>query len=172
MTWTLPWAILFMLGLLLLLGYFLSKKVFPAEEETDSSPQYPRGPDCKSCGEAGCGGFAKGLVRGGQEQTTRGMGENNTTGEVCSLKKTSPETIRFTAVVRCQGVHVPSRYQYAGGQSCLAAAGMDYRPKNCQDACLGFCDCLTACPPRAIRVHQGIAYIDPARCTGCGDCVS
>ncbi len=67
MTWALPGAILFLLGLILLLGYFLSRKVFPSDEtgahEADPLGRSP----CDGCGEAGCGGFAKALVRGGSE---------------------------------------------------------------------------------------------------------
>ncbi len=66
-TWALPGAILFLLGLILLLGYFLSKKVFPSDE-TGAHDADPLGRSpCDGCGEAGCGGFAKALVRGGSE---------------------------------------------------------------------------------------------------------
>jgi len=59
MTWTLPGAILFLLALLLLLGYFLSKKIFPGQEETPTETMGPHPVDCESCGVEGCGGFAK-----------------------------------------------------------------------------------------------------------------
>ena len=156
MTWTLPAAILFLLGLMLLLGYFLSRKVFPATGESDKMS--PQGMDCASCGEAGCGGFSKALVRGGSENPCNGPGpEIPIEGAL--------------AFVHCQGRRVQLRYQYAGALSCRAAAAMPVRPKECTKACLGYGDCTESCPARAIRMEEGLARIDPAHCNGCRECL-
>ena len=155
MTWTLPSAILFLLLLMLLLGYVLSRKVFPGDGDKSGDDDAPRGIDCESCGEAGCGGFAKALVRGGQEGAP-----------VCPAGPSTGEETR--AVVRCRGRRVQPLYRYSGALTCKAAAGMNPRPMACPDACLGYGDCTGACSPRAVRVRQGLAEIDPALCTGCG----
>ena len=159
MTWTLPSAILFLLLLMLLLGYVLSRKIFPTDGDKSGEDDSPRGLDCESCGEAGCGGFAKALVRGGQEGAP-----------VCPACQSAVEKTR--AVVRCRGRRVTPLYRYSGAHSCKAAAGMQPRPMACPDACLGYGDCIGACAPRAVRIRQGLAEIDPALCTGCGDCVN
>ena len=162
MTWTLPSAILFLLLVLLLLGYVLSRKVFPASAPGDEPREESTrpGPDCQSCGVAGCGGFAKALVRGGQEDPA----------PACPAGRlSSGEPLR--AVVRCTGRRVKPLYLYSGAQTCKAAAAMQPRPKACPDACLGYGDCARACTPRAIRVRKGLAEINPGLCTGCGDCV-
>jgi ferredoxin len=44
--------------------------------------------------------------------------------------------------------------------------------KTCANACLGFADCVRACPARAIRIEQRVARIDPDRCDGCGKCLA
>lgn len=162
MTWTLPSAILFLLLVLLLLGYVLSRKVFPASSAGDEPREEATrpGPDCQSCGVAGCGGFAKALVRGGQEDPAPS----------CPAGLLSSGE-RSQALVRCRGRRVEPLYLYCGAQTCRAAAAMQPRPKACPDACLGYGDCARACAPRAIRVGKGLAEIKPGLCTGCGDCV-
>jgi len=159
MTWTLPSAILFLLMLLLLLGYVLARKVFPPAGDKPRDPGTPQGLDCESCGEAGCGGFAKALVRGGQDRVPACPGAER------------PPGAKARAVVRCRGRRVEPRYLYDGAKTCKAAAGMQPRPKACPDACLGYGDCVGVCSSRAIRVRKGLAWIDPSLCTGCGDCV-
>jgi electron transport complex protein RnfB len=170
MTWALPGAILFLLGLVLLLGYFLSKKVFPSEE-TGAYGTHPleRSP-CDGCGEAGCGGFAKALVRGGSEDAGDEAAAGKDLSCECGAGDAAIEPREMKALIRCNGSRVRLRYRYSGAPSCRAAAGMAVRPKECGNACLGFGDCVSSCPSRAIRVEQGIARVDPSRCDGCGDC--
>ncbi len=171
MTWTLPGAILFLLGLLLLLGYFLSRKVFPGGSEDDESSA-PHGPDCDGCGQAGCGGFAKALIRGGQDEEFGPSGETSAgTSPGCASCESPGLHHDVKAFIRCRGIRSAIRYHYSGAQSCKAAASMQPRPKLCAEACLGFGDCCESCSARAIRLVTGIARIDPARCTGCGDCI-
>ncbi len=172
MTWALPGAILFLLGLVLLLGYFLSRKVFPAEQSglpgAGTSGQSP----CDGCGEAGCGGFAKALVRGGSDPGVDPAGAasavacDRDSGEVGKRHGQGNK-----ALVRCKGRRVPVRYRYAGAPSCRGAAGMAAPPKECGNACLGFGDCLPSCPHRALRIEDGVARVDASRCDGCGDCL-
>jgi ferredoxin len=75
------------------------------------------------------------------------------------------------AVIRCRGSQVLLRYRYTGAPTCMAASQMPVRQKECGNACLGFGDCCSTCPPRAIRVEQGLARVDPTRCDGCGECL-
>ena len=172
MTWTLSWAILFLLGLLLLLGYFLSRKVFPAGQEEVQEGENARGPDCEGCGVEGCGGFAKELVRGGDEESgSMRSGSTEVGPDQCQVLQDLSGQDKQLAYVRCQGERVEARYLYSGAPTCQAAAGMEARPRVCPDACLGFGDCAEVCAPRAIGIRQGIARIDPVRCNGCGDCV-
>ncbi len=171
MSWALPGAVLFLLGLVLLLGYFLSRKVFSGEElGADGSVSSGQSP-CDGCGETGCGGFAKALVRGGSER----IGDiGRADGELSCEHGTDEGANRsrqMQALIRCSGSRVSPRYRYSGAPSCRAAAGMAASPRECGNACLGFGDCVPTCPHRAVRVEQGIARIDPSRCDGCGECL-
>jgi electron transport complex protein RnfB len=170
MSWALPGAILFLLGLILLLGYFLSKKVFPNEASgTQGADPLGRSP-CDGCDVAGCGGFAKALVRGGSEdpEDTAKNAKELSCGDPGAAASRPRE---MKALIRCSGSRISLRYRYSGAPSCRAAAGMAVRPKDCGNACLGFGDCVPSCPPRAIQVVNGIARVDRSRCDGCGECL-
>ena len=39
-------------------------------------------------------------------------------------------------------------------------------------SCLGFGDCVQACPFGAMEVRDGLARVDRGKCTGCGACVA
>ncbi len=163
-----PGALLFILVLFLLVGYFLSKKIFVEESKEEPSllSEHPKGPDCESCGVEGCGGFAKALVRGGDNGPHGQKGQT-----ACSLSNEAEDRPQDQkAFILCQGKNVPSRYHYTGALSCQAAAGMSIRPKNCRNACLGFGDCRRACRHQAIQIDE-IARIDPVRCNGCRECI-
>lgn len=168
MTWALPGAILFLLGLLLLLGYFLSRKVFPGPRTGVLGADPSGASPCEGCNEPGCGGFARQLLRGGSEDD--GKAASSGTGEACAFRSAAaPGRLQETkAVVRCVGRRVPLRYRYSGAPSCRMAVS----PKACANACIGFGDCVRACPARAIRIEQGMARVDPDRCDGCGKCLA
>lgn len=166
MSWALPGAILFLLGLMLLLGYFLSMKVFPSERRETEGADPSGGSPCEGCTEAGCGGFAKALVRGGSDPP----GGTAVTCDPAGVG-TAAGPREMTAAIRCMGSSVSLRYRYSGAPSCRVAARMAPAPKECANACLGFGDCVRACPARAILIESGIARVDPSRCDGCGDCL-
>jgi electron transport complex protein RnfB len=160
-----------MLALVLLLGYFLSRKVFPADEKGRDGAEPSQRSPCDGCTVAGCGGFARALVRGGSEEPAdrRKSGTDLSCESVRQISPSPPREVR--AAIRCRGTRVSLRYRYSGKPSCMAAARMAVRPKECANTCLGFGDCRGACPARAIRVDQGIARVDPDRCNGCGECM-
>jgi ferredoxin len=44
-------------------------------------------------------------------------------------------------------------------------------PKSCNYGCLGYGNCVKACPFDAIHVENGVAVVDEAACKACGKCV-
>jgi Fe-S-cluster-containing hydrogenase component 2 len=171
-TWALPGAILFLLGLLLLLGYFLSRKVFSGPETGVRGADPSGASPCNGCNEPGCGGFAMQLLRGGSEDA--GTAAAGRRGEACAFG-VAPVPVRpgeSKALVRCVGRRVAFRYRYSGAPSCRTAARMAASPKACANACLGFGDCVRACPARAIRIEQGTARVVADRCDGCRKCLA
>ncbi len=77
-------------------------------------------------------------------------------------------------VMRCHGVSAYARdeAEYAGVETCAAAAMVFGGPKACKNGCLGLGDCVRACPFGALSLGgEGIAVVDPEVCTGCAVCV-
>jgi len=63
-------------------------------------------------------------------------------------------------------------YGYAGVRSCAAANKLAGGPIACSFGCIGFGDCVRACPFNAIAMDErGLPVIDLEKCTGCGICV-
>ena len=171
MSWALPGAILFVLGLVLLLGYFLSRKVFPSEERRQEATDPWQPSPCAGCDEAGCGVFATALVRGGSEDPASPMKSRTESSCEHGADDALAQNRRGKAAVRCSGSNGSLRYHYSGAPSCSVASRMPLSPKACLNACLGYGDCCHTCPARAIHVEQGLARVDPARCDGCGECL-
>ena len=172
MSWALPGAILFLLGLVLLLGYVLSKKVFPTEETGAQATNPPERSPCDGCGEAGCGGFARALVRGGSEGPADTAENAQETSCESGVGAAASRRLDLKALIRCGGSRVSLQYRYSGAPSCRSAATMAVRPKECRNACLGFGDCVPSCPSHAIRIENGIARVDASRCDGCAECLA
>ena len=60
---------------------------------------------------------------------------------------------------------------YDGIQSCSAAAFLMGGVTSCRFGCMGLGDCQRACEYGAITVCNGLAQVDPQKCTACGQCV-
>ena len=75
--------------------------------------------------------------------------------------------------MRCKGTCEVTRNQgnYTGIQDCRAAALSGLNVAECEYGCLGFGSCATVCPENAIRVVDGVAVVNRARCVACGLCV-
>ena len=48
----------------------------------------------------------------------------------------------------------------------------DNGPKGCSYGCLGFGECVKACPFDAIHIVDGIAVVDKEKCKACGKCIA
>jgi electron transport complex protein RnfB len=76
--------------------------------------------------------------------------------------------------MRCTGTSAWAREEarYTGIETCSAASLVFGGPKACKNGCLGLGDCVRVCPFDALRIAEdGIAVVDPSKCTGCGLCV-
>lgn len=90
------------------------------------------------------------------------------------LGKELTNTSAFVARVACGGLNGCTRqkYTYEGMRSCTAAAALHNGPKACAFGCLGFGDCVAACPFQAIVVVDGVAKIFEDNCKACEKCVA
>ena len=132
------------------------------------------GANCGACGYPGCDGFAAAVVAG--EAPVNGCapaGEKGAKAIGKIMGVDAGATEKLVARVLCQGENgiAKERYQYDGYQSCSTAAGLAGGPKDCRFACLGLGDCMDKCVFGAIHMENGIAHIDPEKCTACGACV-
>lgn len=132
------------------------------------------GANCGACGFAGCGDYARAVVEKGASVDRCIPGGAGTAQAVAAVMGTKAGEVQSCkAVVRCQGITgaCGNLYEYEGTQTCAAAAGLYGGPSACAFGCLGFGDCVKACPFDALSIQDGIAHVDSEKCTGCGICV-
>lgn len=133
------------------------------------------GANCGACGFAGCDGLAVAIVAGTSQPNDCPVGGEATAAEVARIMGvTMTNTVSYTARVACGGLNGCTRqkYQYEGMRNCTAAAGLHNGPKACTFGCLGFGDCVAACPFGAIAIIDGVAKIVEANCKSCEKCVA
>lgn len=149
---------------------FLAK---PEDPRLTGVQQCLPGINCGACGYAGCADYAKAVVAGAPPNKCVPGGQKtaNAVATVMGQAPVAAETPK-KAVVACQGTaeHRDQRFIYEGISSCAAANMMYSGPTDCRYGCLGYGDCTRACRFGAIRVEDGVAKVDPERCTGCGAC--
>ena len=154
---------------------FASKKFHvDVDERVTQVRECLGGANCGACGYPGCDGFAAAVVKG--EAPVNGCAPAGDKGAKAIAKIMGVEagtSEKMVARVLCQGENgiAKERYQYDGYQSCATAAGLAGGPKDCRFACLGLGDCMDKCAFGAIHMENGIAHIDPDKCTACGQCV-
>lgn len=91
--------------------------------------------------------------------------------EITGKKMASVENL--TAAIRCSRPdgNVEKQLEYIGYQTCAAASLAYGGAWVCKFACLGFGDCVNACPFDAMDLVEGMPQVDPVACVGCGTCV-
>ena len=133
------------------------------------------GVNCGACGYSGCDGYAKALASGECDNPSLcvpgGDGVSKRVAGIMGLKATDIKEI--VAFVACAGPGRPDdkKYDYTGPASCINASMSYAGDRTCSYACLGYGDCVRACPRGAIKIgDRGVAEIDPKKCIGCGLC--
>ena len=132
------------------------------------------GTNCGACGFPGCSGYASALIEdssvksnlcppGGAEAIAK-------ISEVLGIE--SESAVSRTAVVHCGGDADARilKMAYKGIQTCYAANEVFCGESACAYGCLGYGDCVVACPVDAICLENGLARVN-AKCTGCGLCI-
>ncbi len=162
----------FLLGLLL--GLF--KKIFAVktdprvDEVRDALP----GANCGGCGYAGCDSFALAVVKGEAPVNgcvAGGAGCASAISKIMGVE--SGDEKKKIAFLACAGTKdcAKTKAEYVGVKTCAAAQLTMNGTKACAFGCIGFGDCVNACPFGAIKMgSQGIPVIDESICVGCGKC--
>lgn len=173
---------LVLMGILGLVGavvLYLTAKKFKVVEDSriDEIESLLPGANCGACGCKGCRDFAGECVRRGNlnGMNCPGAGSEAMTNIAAILGVTSSETVRKTAVLRCNGSYAqrPAVYEYDGAHSCAVMDCVGCGTSGCSYGCLGCGDCVAVCSFGAIALDSasGLPSVDPAACTGCGVCV-
>lgn len=169
-------AVVAVIGLICAIMLVLASKFFAVPENqklTDIRECLP-GANCGACGYAGCDGYAKALAEDDSEKTNLCIpGGSAVAKQIADILGKDAETvIEQVAVIHCYGdcTHTENKMDYYGISSCEAAKTMYGGKKKCSFGCMGFGDCVKACPQNAICLQNGIAHIDHRLCIGCGIC--
>ena len=156
--------------LLALASRFMSVK---EDERTRSVRECLPGANCGACGYTGCDSYAKALVEEGAKTNLCVPGASFVAEKVSAILGVEAEAVaEKVAFVRCNGVHdaTGEKSVYEGIKSCKSANLLWGGQKSCAYACLGFGDCSSVCPVRAIKIENGVAKVDRSLCIGCGLC--
>ncbi|HEX7478623.1 MAG TPA: RnfABCDGE type electron transport complex subunit B [Polyangiales bacterium] len=147
----------------------------PLIEEVDE--ELPKG-QCGSCGFAGCAQYAEAVVTRPDVLPNLCVPGGNEVANIVSILtgKKAAELKPRKAVVLCRGVREQTtavKHLYEGLTDCVAANQLYGGDLACEQACLGFGNCVRACTYGAMSSDEhGTPIIDARKCTGCGNCVT
>ena len=131
--------------------------------------------NCGACGQPGCRAFAEALVTGSQEPSgCTVMGVQDLSDVASYLGVDAGEANKRVARLLCAGGkdEAARNSDYAGLETCKAAASVAGGGKSCNWGCLGLADCESACLLDAIFMNDDLLpVVIPELCTACNDCV-
>ena len=153
----------------------IAAKVFAVteDERIEEAELILPGANCGGCGYAGCSDYAKAVVQNGAPVNMCVVGGADVTERLAVIMGVEAgAATSYKAMVACQGdnVHTKKRYEYQGIPTCAACNVLYNGDSSCPFGCLGFGDCSRACKFDAIEVIDGLAHVNPEKCTGCGAC--
>lgn len=170
--------ILIVAGIGLLAGIILAVAstvmAVPKNETAEALEEALPGANCGACGYSGCPGYALAMANG---EATLGLcspGGQETVDRCAEILGVAGGTVAAkTALVQCMGSydHTSDKMDYDGIKSCAAANGFSGGIASCRFGCMGMGDCVAVCAYGAVSICNGVAKIDPAKCTGCSKCV-
>ncbi len=132
------------------------------------------GINCGACGLPSCHVFAERVVKGDVPVNLCMAGGKEVAEKLSKLLGIdTPDTEKVLAVVLCKGGTNESvqNARYIGEKTC-EAANIGGGGKACIYGCLGYGDCVKACPFDAIDINDNsIPVVFYDTCVGCGKCV-
>jgi len=164
------------MGLLFGAGLAVAAKVFAIEEDPrviEVRAALP-GANCGACGFPGCDGLANAIASGNAPVNACPVGGAVSAGKIAAIMGVEAvDTEKQVARIICRGTSCNAfeKFEYVGIQDCKAAALVSGGSKACSYGCLGLGTCVRACQFGAIDIIDGVAVINPEKCTSCGKCV-
>ncbi len=164
-------------GLGLIFGIILSvaAKIFAVEKDE----RIPRvldclpGANCGGCGYAGCMAAAEAIVRGDANANCCPVGGNSAAEMIAGIMGVSAQNAgKSVAFVACMGgCLAKDKYDINERMDCHTANRLSGGMKECIYGCLGFGSCVSKCMFGALSIKDGVAVVDPEKCTNCGACM-
>lgn len=134
------------------------------------------GNNCGGCGFPGCAGLAAAIAKGEAPVNACPVGGEAVAKEVAKIMGVeAQESKRMVAFVHCKGdcEKTHQNYEYSGAKDCRMMSFVpDGGPKSCNSGCLGYGNCVKACPFDAIHIVNGIAVVDKEKCKACSKCIA
>lgn len=132
------------------------------------------GANCGACGYAGCDAYAEAVEKGAAQPGLCAPGGSKTTETLSALLGVEVDVTPKKVFVKCAGCQEKAvqKFHYSGLSSCAAALAVEGGQKLCPGSCLGFGDCVNACPFGALQIKNGLVFVNEAACVGCGKCVA
>lgn len=162
------------LGILFGFGLFVASRVFHVKEDprVEKVENTLPGANCGACGRPGCRALAEAVVHGSAPPSACPVCGAQEKEIIAGMMGLEVETgTRKVAVLHCQGRNVEDRFAYQGPESCRASELLIGGHKACPYGCLGFGDCVRACPFGTLTMVDGIPEVNEEKCTACGKCV-
>ena len=164
----------------ILIGFFLGIAGEKLKVEVDPREEaiigVLPGNNCGGCGYAGCSGLAAAIVKGEAEVGGCPVGGAPVAEKVAEIMGVEAgNSVKMVAFVKCAGTCEKAKkdYAYYGEEDCAMLTYVpNGGPKSCNYGCLGFGNCVKACPFDAIHVIDGIAVVDKDACKTCGKCIA
>ena len=174
-------AVVIMTCVGIVFGFFLAlaDKKFSMEENPligEVKEALPQG-QCGACGFAGCAKYAEAVVLDPDVPPNLCVpGKAEVAAVVAKLTgKVAEATEPKYAHIKCRGGNGIAKmaFEYKGVHDCAAAKLVQQGPKTCKFGCLGFGNCVRACPFNAMSMGpNGLPVVDRKMCTGCGKCAN
>lgn len=170
-------GIVAIIGLVCGLGLSLASKVMavPVNEKTNTLRKKLPSLNCGACGYSGCDGYAAAMAENGAAINLCTPGGDSVSASLSKILGTKPRKVdKKTAMILCNGSkkHTGTGMQYQGIKTCAGANMLFGGDSTCSYGCLGYGDCADACDYDAITIKDGLAIINPIKCTACGKCVN
>lgn len=167
-------------GVGLFIGLFLGVAAIKFEVKVDEKEEAVLaalpGNNCGGCGFAGCSGLAAAIAKGEAPVNQCPVGGDAVGNKIAEIMGVSAEAgVKKVAFVKCQGDcdRTTVDYEYHGTGDCSMLSFVpNGGPKSCNSGCLGYGNCVKACPFDAIHVVNGVAVVDKEACKACGKCVA
>lgn len=164
----------------LVLGLFLGISAKKLAVETDPREEkiieVLPGANCGGCGYAGCSACASAIVSGEASVNQCPVGGDDVASKIANIMGVDAGgSAKLRAFVKCNGdcEKASEDYEYTGAKDCMMAGFVPGGgSKSCNYGCLGFGNCMKACPFDAIHIINNVAVVDKEACKACAKCVA